>query len=102
VTFLPNKDFPQEFADDPETRKGLAEAAEPARQMAETLAKSIMPRQGVSRQIEVVETSEGIFIVNRHHGGHLDEFGSSKNPAYAPLRRGVEAAGLKFTESPKT
>lgn len=32
---------------------------------------------------------------------HLVEFGSAKNPAYAPLRRGVRAAGLDLKEDPK-
>jgi hypothetical protein len=32
---------------------------------------------------------------------HLVEFGSTNNPAYAPLRRGVRAAGLRFVPLPK-
>jgi hypothetical protein len=31
---------------------------------------------------------------------HLVEFGSVNNPPYAPLRRGVIAAGLRFEPSP--
>lgn len=31
---------------------------------------------------------------------HLAEYGSINNPAYAPLRRGVIAAGLRFEPSP--
>jgi hypothetical protein len=32
---------------------------------------------------------------------HLVEFGSVHNPAYAPLRRGVEATGLRVTDRGK-
>lgn len=32
--------------------------------------------------------------------GHLVEWGSANNPPYAPLRRGVLAAGLRLDEAP--
>lgn len=33
--------------------------------------------------------------------GHLAEWGSINNPAYAPLRRGGEMAGFRFRPAPK-
>lgn len=32
---------------------------------------------------------------------HLVEFGSVKNRPYAPLRRGIRAAGVRFVRTPK-
>lgn len=37
-------------------------------------------------------------VGNRDVFAHGIEFGSVNNPPYAPLRRGVQAAGLRFTD----
>lgn len=40
----------------------------------------------------------GHAVVAKDIAAHLIEWGSAKNPPYAPLRRGVLAAGLRFRE----
>jgi hypothetical protein len=44
------------------------------------------------RRIRVIGNS----VVSTDPFGHLVEFGSVNNPAYAPLRRGTLAAGLRL------
>lgn len=42
--------------------------------------------------------AEGTQVVASDPFWHLVEFGSVNNPPYAPLRRGVTAAGLRFVD----
>lgn len=39
-----------------------------------------------------------LYLVNTDAGGHLDEWGSVNNPAWAPLRNGVRRAGFDLIE----
>lgn len=43
----------------------------------------------------------GYTVYTEDPAGHLVEWGSKNNPAYAPLRRGVIAAGLRLKPDPK-
>ena len=45
--------------------------------------------------------AQGDRVVTLDPFWHLVEFGSANNPTYAPLRRGIRAAGLRLAESPK-
>jgi hypothetical protein len=58
-----------------------------------------MGRKG-TRPIVVVKSPLGVRVVNTKHGWHLQEFGSTRNLVQAPLRRGVIAAGLRFSPAP--
>ena len=98
MAFLPDPDF--DFLADPELRDGLARTAEPARDLAETYAPGIMRRPG-SRQIEIVENEDGVFLVNTAFGAVIEEFGSRNNAPFAPLRRAAQEAGIRFDEQPK-
>jgi hypothetical protein len=40
-------------------------------------------------------------VLSVDFAAHLVEFGSVNNPTYAPLRRGVEATGLRVTDRGK-
>lgn len=99
--YVPNPGFSKEIMDEPETLEGLAESAEGARQHAENFAAAAggpwMPRAG-EEQIQVTESGGNVYIVNTDHAGHLLEWGSKNNPPHAPLRRGVQAAGLRFKD----
>lgn len=53
-----------------------------------------------TRPIVVVKSPLGVRVVNTKHGWHLQEFGSVRNVVQAPLRRGVLAAGLRFSPAP--
>lgn len=45
--------------------------------------------------------ARGTRVVAEDFGWHWVEFGSSNNPPYAPLRRGIRAAGLRLDVSAK-
>ncbi len=98
MVFIPDGDFIPELERSDETREALKGAGEAARARAEGMAPRIMPRN--SSAIAVVEDDDGaVYLVNTDYGGHLAEWGSANNPPYAPLRRGVRAAGLRLDES---
>lgn len=58
-----------------------------------------MARRG-KRPIQVSVVGSEVRVVNTKAGWHLQEFGSARNHVQAPLRRGVLAAGLRFSPSP--
>jgi hypothetical protein len=74
--------------------------------------KSMRERTAVARQCVLAVAPDrtgyykrrirqrGTSIVAADFGWHWIEFGSVNNPPYAPLRRGVIAAGLRFEPSP--
>jgi hypothetical protein len=101
----PNPRMVAELRRQPAHRRALAEAAGVARQRAETFARAAggpwMPRKGSgSNQTIVIDTDgDTIRVINTDHAGHLLEWGSVNNPAHAPLRRGVLAAGFRLDET---
>lgn len=85
--------------DDGDFIDGLKGEAEKAARMAEQFAGNPwMPRAGEANQISVVESDGNVYLSNSDHAAHLKEFGSSRNAPTAPLRRGVQAAGLRFKD----
>lgn len=93
--FTPNPRFIEEMID--ATADVVAEQAQVAADEANKLRHRIMPRK--KRNAIVVEKqAPDVFIVNTDLGGHLDEWGSKNNPAYAPLRNGTRNAGFDLTE----
>lgn len=81
---------------DPAFQLGLRAKAEIARGIAERNVHRIMPRQ--AQAIEVQHQGHKVYLVNTDHGGHLDEWGSVKNPPNAPLRRAIRSVGLRLSE----
>lgn len=53
------------------------------------------------RFLQMKEFRSGYRVVSFDTFGHLIEFGSVNNPAYAPIRHAAEASGFRFVESPK-
>lgn len=98
--FRPNPNFKREVEREVEFRQALMIPARAAAALANALGHRIMPK-GKGPTIKVEADLDGVRIVNHAYGSHIDEYGSANNPAYAPLRRGVRAAGLKFTEASK-
>ena len=100
--YVPNPGFSTEIMRERDFMDGLKRAAEGAARHAENFARGHgapwMPRAGADNLIEVVEDGGNVYISNTDHGGHLLEFGSKNNPPHAPLRRGVQAAGLRFID----
>jgi hypothetical protein len=100
--YVPNPGFSTEIMKERATLDGLAESAEGAAQMARNFAgRPWMPRAGAGEQIQVVESGGNVYLVNQDHAAHLKEFGSRRSAPTAPLRRGIEAAGLRFKDEGK-
>lgn len=93
--FRKNPHFEREVKRSPAYKRALANAAEPAAASARGIAHRIMP-SGRGQGIHVDTSGDEPAIVNPDHGAHLDEWGSKNNPIFAPLRRGIRAAGLRF------
>lgn len=103
--FRPNPRFGAEVRKQPAYRATLVEAAGAVRDQAAQLADAVQApwmRRAGADTIEVDATGEDVAVVNRDFGGHLMEFGGRNNPPHAPLRRGVQAAGLRLDEHPQT
>lgn len=76
---------------------GMRAAAEAVASAARTAAPDGGPGRGVRETIQAVEDG-GHFVAILDPFGHLVEWGSVHNAPYAPLRRGVRAAGLRLSE----
>jgi hypothetical protein len=99
VKIIPNPDLEQEVKDQGTVTPYLVTVAQGIASKAEAFANRIMPRN--SRAMEVVEDDDGVKVANTDHGGHLDEWGSSKNPPNASLRRAARESGLRLEEQGK-
>lgn len=107
--FVPNRNFARDLRrkQAAKVRGALREVAEPAREHADAFARQAqapwMPKGSSTGQLVVTEVrGTSVAIVLRGYGAHLIEFGSMNNPAWAPLRRGVRAAGLGLRDSSST
>lgn len=99
TVFKPNPRFREEMAKDPHYRPGLREHGEHVKTAVQTVAPHT--HGDYAESIEVVEDNGEVFVNSTDPFAHLIEFGSVNNPPYAPLRRGVRAAGLSLKEDPK-
>jgi hypothetical protein len=101
--FVPNPKFAATIRSQPECRKALEQAADAVAGHAATFAR-VARAPWMKRQSETIVVStdaDRVAVVNTDYAGHLMEWGGKHNPAHAPLRRAVRAAGLRFEESPK-
>jgi len=96
--YVPNPNFENELSEDGDLDEPLVDAAESVKGEAEGIVHRIMPRTATSA-FEIQTDDDGVFLVNTDYGGHIAEFGSANSPPYAPLRRGVMAAGLRLEEN---
>lgn len=101
--FVPNPKFKDQMREQPEHRQALEQAARAVRDEAAGFAEQAHApwMKSQSQTIIVVTEADDVSVVNTDHGGHLMEWGSKNNPAHAPLRRAVRAAGLHFEASSK-
>lgn len=97
-TFIPNPNFINELAKETPQVEAFTEAAEKSAVEANKIRHHIMP-QKKDPAVEVQVEGFRVFMVNTDFGGHLDEWGSKNNPAYAPLRNGVRNAGYPLEET---
>jgi len=100
--FFPNPDFLDDLGK--ELADVFIDAAEKSAVKANEFGHRIMPdvkNRGSLPSVDVQIVSGRIYLANHDHGAMIDEFGSVNSPPYAPLRRGVEAAGFRFEEKPR-
>lgn len=95
MRFRPNPRLAQELARQPEMRRALADAARAVKTEAERVAP-VGSTGRYARSFVVGATPEGATVGNTDFAAHWVEYGSRNNPPYAPLRRGVRAAGLRL------
>lgn len=96
MIFKPSKGFAGKMAKDAGTR-GVLEVHAAA--VAEAARQNAPGDQG--RTVTIARDRETVSVGFASSIGHLIEWGSKNNPAYAPLRRAVRAAGLRLVEQGK-
>ena len=92
-TFVPNNDLQQELEQTPEYQGVLEQVANAAKVRAVAIAPEVTG--AYKRSVTVVNEQNRVFIATSDPFGHLVEYGSRNNPAYAPLRRAVQSIGLR-------
>ena len=102
IQFIPNPSFIAELQVEDETVQAFEEAAQAVADEANELRHQFYREEGaVLVRNESSRINLNVYVVNVDPGGHMDEWGSVNNEPYAPLRRGVENAGLEFQPLPK-
>lgn len=95
--FIPNPRFLTDFVTERPYKEAMTVAVQQAAKEANRVANDIMP-SGKGAEVTVEWIDGDCYLVNHAHGGHIDEWGSVNNPAYAPLRTAVRRAGFDFIE----
>lgn len=94
--FIPNPLFDVQQKLDPEYLDGLMEHA---KGLADTVkSKAPVATGDYVRSIRALRTLTSVTVGTNDFAGHIVEWGSINSPAYAPIRRGVLAAGLRLEE----
>jgi len=97
--FVVNRQFGEQIADTQQYQDGMRRVTETA---ASAVRNEAPAKTGTyKRKIRTFSDGTRTGIAAHDIASHLIEFGSVKNPAYAPMRRGVRAAGLRLDQSPK-
>lgn len=91
--FRPNPRLAAELKQDPGVRDELRQQAN----AAAGIVRSLTPHAPESYTVSA--DGESVTLGTSDSVGHLVEWGSVNNPPYAPLRRGVRAAGLRLEET---
>lgn len=101
--FRLNPHLARDLAKQDAQRRMLEATANEVADHANTLARQAQePWMKRQAQTIVVQQDESVTaVINTDYAAHLVEFGSKNNPAHAPLRRAVRAAGLHLREVPK-
>jgi hypothetical protein len=97
VRFNPNAGVEREVERSVEVKTALHVKAHAAAQTAEGIGQAVAP----SYHVDVADGADGAVELRANSGGinaaGWIEFGATHLPARAPLRRGVESAGLRLT-----
>lgn len=97
MTFIPNPLFTREIAAEPPMGLFLKAQAEEVKAGAESVSPVDTGLYKASFDTSVEETSEGFkgIVSNSAPYALFVEFGTEDTPVFAPLRTGLEKAGLK-------
>jgi len=97
--FVLNRHLERDLERELAYKRGLHEKAEEAARNAKAVAPVLT---GAYRDsIQATEEGGEVFVVAKDWKANFIEFGTVNNPPKAPLRRGVQAAGLRFKASRK-
>lgn len=92
-------DFEQKVKDDPQAMRFMAEMAAAAQSGAQSVAPRGPGPEHYADGLEgvVAKTAKGWVgvLVTNDWKSHWIEFGSAHNPAFHPVRRGVEKTGVR-------
>jgi hypothetical protein len=96
--FIINRNLDRDLKREVRYRRGLKDKAEDAAEASRSIAFSEAYDEGDYRDsIEAVEENGEVRVVAKDFKAFWIEFGSAHNPRkVAPLRRGAQAAGLRF------
>ena len=94
--YVANKLFEQQMKLNDEFVDALYESGKEVAAQAQALAPTVTGYY--KRSIWTDRTTFGVTVGSHDPFGHMVEWGSINNPAYAPIRRGVLAAGLRLDE----
>jgi len=100
MTYIPNPDFSKRLVAEDEYIAGMEKCARDIRDRAHSIKHRVMPNKDHS-PVEVDVDDDTVYVINTDFGGHIDEYGSANNPAYAPMRTAVMAAGFRLEEEQK-
>lgn len=94
--FEANPELLDELASEPGVARAMLEVAE---NLSQTIADMTPERTGAARaKISAIAEGRTVRVLTEDRAGHLIEWGSANNPAYAPFRRGVERSGLRWRQ----
>jgi hypothetical protein len=97
IRFTPNPAFEAELAADPATHGAMVSFGRTALAGAQAAAPVRTGRYRDS--LELLDDGEQVALISTSSLWGLIEYGSVNNSPSAPLRRGVEAAGLPFSDT---
>jgi hypothetical protein len=100
MRFKRNRRFEDQISREVGPRMALRKRAHVAKRFAIGAAPRGQSDDYVN-SIDVIEINGRVYLRTNDFAGHMVEFGSVNNPPYAPLRKGVRAAGLRLDETPK-
>ena len=98
MTFKPNPNLVRELAREPWAQDLLREAAEAVEDEARRNSPLGDDFVGYYGRFATRVGRLSATVGNTDIAAHLIEYGSVNNPPYAPLRRGVSAAALRFVD----
>jgi hypothetical protein len=94
MVFVPNEEFVEELVKEPEVIAARVACAREALVGAQAVAESIRDTGAYLDSLYV----EGAELGSTDPGAGPIEYGSARNPAFAPLRRGADGTGAEVRD----